>query len=66
MNQPFTTHISPDRTVEAISMPLAGDGENTASNRALHTLRDTVIPATIGHVPGTTVNVGGPSCSRPA
>ncbi|HEX6392622.1 MAG TPA: MMPL family transporter [Acidimicrobiales bacterium] len=59
MNQPFTTRVSPDRTVEVVSMPLAGDGENTASNRALHALRDKVIPETIGHVPGTTVNVGG-------
>jgi RND superfamily putative drug exporter len=59
MNPPITTQISPDRTVEVVSIPLAGDGENTASGRALHTLRDQVIPATIGRVPGTTVNVGG-------
>jgi RND superfamily putative drug exporter len=59
MNQPFTTQTSPDRTVEVVSIPLAGDGENTGSNRALHTLRDQVVPDTIGRVPGTTVNVGG-------
>jgi RND superfamily putative drug exporter len=42
-----------------VSVPLAGDGENTASTQALHTLRAQVIPATIGRVAGTTVNVGG-------
>jgi RND superfamily putative drug exporter len=42
-----------------VSIPLVGDGEDVNSTRALHTLRDQVIPATIGRVPGTTVNVGG-------
>jgi RND superfamily putative drug exporter len=59
MNQPITTQISSDRTVEVVSIPLAGDGENTVSSRALHTLRDQVVPNTIGRVAGTTVNVGG-------
>ena len=59
MNPPITTQISPDHHVAVVSIPLAGDGENTASTRALHTLRSEVIPATIGRVPGTTVNVGG-------
>jgi RND superfamily putative drug exporter len=59
MNQPITTQTSSSRTVEVVSIPLAGDGENAASGRALHTLRDQVVPDTIGRVTGTTVNVGG-------
>jgi RND superfamily putative drug exporter len=64
MNQPITAQISADRTVEVVSIPLAGDGENTASGRALHTLRDVVVPDTIGRVTGTTVNVGGPTAAN--
>jgi RND superfamily putative drug exporter len=64
MNPPVTTQVSPDRRVEVVSIPLAGDGENTASTQALHTLRAQVIPATIGHVTGTTVNVGGLSAAN--
>ena len=59
MNQPISTQISPDGTVAVVSVPLAGNGEDAASTRALHTLRDRVVPATIGRVAGTTVNVGG-------
>jgi RND superfamily putative drug exporter len=59
MNPPFSTELSPDHRVAVVSIPLAGDGENTVSTRALHTLRGEVIPATIGKVAGTAVNVGG-------
>jgi RND superfamily putative drug exporter len=64
MNPPLSTQISADRTTEVVSIPLAGDGENTASGRALHTLRDQIVPNTIGRVPGTTVNVGGPTAAN--
>jgi RND superfamily putative drug exporter len=59
MNQPISVQISPDRDVAVMSIPLAGDGEDVNSTRALQTLRHEVIPATIGRVPGTTVNVAG-------
>jgi RND superfamily putative drug exporter len=59
MNPPISTQISPDRTVEVVYIPLAGDGEDTASTNALHALRDQAIPATVGRVPGITANVGG-------
>jgi len=57
--EPVTTSISPDRTVEEIDIPLAGDGNNSQSTAALAELRDNLIPATIGQVPGATVDVGG-------
>jgi RND superfamily putative drug exporter len=59
MNQPITSQISPDQTVEVVSIPLIGDGEDTTSTNVLHTLRDQIIPSTIGRVPGRTANVGG-------
>jgi uncharacterized membrane protein YdfJ with MMPL/SSD domain len=59
MNQPITFIVNPARTAAIIQVPLVGNGENTASDHALTTLRDTVIPATLGQVPGVRVAVGG-------
>jgi RND superfamily putative drug exporter len=59
MNQPMFEQVSADRRVAVVQIPLAGDGEDAVSTRALHTLRSHVVPNTIGRVPGTTVNVGG-------
>jgi RND superfamily putative drug exporter len=42
-----------------VSIPLAGDGSNSQSTAALATLRDNLIPATIGAVPGATGDVTG-------
>jgi uncharacterized membrane protein YdfJ with MMPL/SSD domain len=57
--QPITTLISPDRTVEEIDIPLAGDGSDSQSRAALAELRDHLIPTTVGQVPTATVQVGG-------
>ncbi|HXF00760.1 MAG TPA: MMPL family transporter [Solirubrobacterales bacterium] len=57
--QPITTDVSPDQTVAQVSIPLAGDGDNSQSTAALAELRDTLIPETIGAVPGATADVTG-------
>jgi RND superfamily putative drug exporter len=57
--QPITTDVSTDHTVAQVSIPLAGDGSNSQSTAALATLRDNLIPATIGAVPGATGDVTG-------
>ena len=57
--QPVTTLINPDRTVEEIDIPLAGDGSDSKSKAALTELRDRLIPSTLGQVPGATADVGG-------
>jgi uncharacterized membrane protein YdfJ with MMPL/SSD domain len=57
--QPITTDVSSDHTVAQVSIPLAGDGSNSQSTAALATLRDRLIPATIGAVPGATGDVTG-------
>jgi RND superfamily putative drug exporter len=59
MFQPVSTEINPGRTVETISISLAGDGSNGASVAALHTLRDRVIPASVGGIPGVEAAVTG-------
>jgi RND superfamily putative drug exporter len=57
--QPITTDVSSDRTVAQVSIPLAGDGDDSESTNALAELRDTIIPATIGAVPGASADVTG-------
>ena len=42
-----------------IGVPLAGNGGDAASNRALLTLRNQVLPATLGRVGGISYNVAG-------
>jgi uncharacterized membrane protein YdfJ with MMPL/SSD domain len=59
MNQPITFVVNPARTAAIIQVPLAGTGEDTTSVHALATLRDKVIPATLGKVPGAQVAVTG-------
>src|SRR4051794_8943797 len=50
---------SADGTVAQIDVPTPGNGTDAASVRGLNELRDTIIPATVGRVEGTSVNVSG-------
>jgi uncharacterized membrane protein YdfJ with MMPL/SSD domain len=50
---------SEDGTVAKIDVPSPGSGTDPASVKALDTMRDDIIPATVGGVDGTTVNVTG-------
>jgi RND superfamily putative drug exporter len=55
MHQPFQLRVNAARDVAVVSVPLSGAGTDSASNRALDTLRGRVIPATVGAVPGVKV-----------
>jgi RND superfamily putative drug exporter len=59
MSEPVTTNTSPDKSVEVVSIPMNGNGTDDTSNAALATLRDDVIPSTIGQVGGVKVDVTG-------
>jgi uncharacterized membrane protein YdfJ with MMPL/SSD domain len=59
MFEPVSTEINPSRTVETVSIALQGDGSNGASVAALQTLRNDVIPASIGRVNGVEAAVTG-------
>jgi uncharacterized membrane protein YdfJ with MMPL/SSD domain len=59
MFQPILVRTSPDRTVADIQIPLAGNGDNSASLAALGTLRDLVLPRTLGKVGGVSYAVAG-------
>jgi len=56
---PFTVTVNRDRTVAEIDFAIAGDGDNSASINALHTLRDTVIPPIADTIPNVEVAVTG-------
>jgi RND superfamily putative drug exporter len=47
--------------VARISIPLAGSGTDATSTKALLTLRNRLLPETIGHVPGVSYAVTGPT-----
>jgi uncharacterized membrane protein YdfJ with MMPL/SSD domain len=54
---------SRDGTVAQITVPTRGTGTDPAAMNALDELRDEIIPATVGKVPQTTVNVSGDAAS---
>jgi uncharacterized membrane protein YdfJ with MMPL/SSD domain len=54
---------SDDGTVARIDIPTRGNGTDAASTNALNELREDIVPATVGQVDGTTVNVGGDAAS---
>jgi uncharacterized membrane protein YdfJ with MMPL/SSD domain len=57
--QPVTVTTNPRHTLAQVDIPLAGDGTDARSEAALARLRDTVVPQTVGKVPGAEVNVTG-------
>jgi len=58
-SSPIETTYSRDGEVAQVKIPMTGDGANHASRAALADLRDEIIPATVGNVSGTSVNVSG-------
>jgi uncharacterized membrane protein YdfJ with MMPL/SSD domain len=54
---------SKDGSVALVSIPTVGSGNNAESEAALDEVRDVIVPATVGSVPGVTVNVSGSAAS---
>jgi RND superfamily putative drug exporter len=61
--RPVTMRVSEDRSVAELRVPLAGDGADDRSNAALAELRERLIPATVGQVPGAEAGVTGDTAS---
>jgi uncharacterized membrane protein YdfJ with MMPL/SSD domain len=59
MNNPIDVEVSDDKTVATVDIPLAGNGTDDVSNAALTTLRDEVLPKTVGQVDGVEYAVTG-------
>jgi uncharacterized membrane protein YdfJ with MMPL/SSD domain len=58
-HQPIQVDTNPAHTVSTVALPLPGDGSDNASKDAVTTLRDTLIPSTLGQVSGVTADVTG-------
>jgi RND superfamily putative drug exporter len=59
VNQPVQVTTHPKQNVVEISVPLAGNGSDSTSRRAVQVLRDDVIPRTLGKVSGARAYVTG-------
>jgi RND superfamily putative drug exporter len=59
MHAPITVEINQDRTVANIAVPIDGDGTDSVSNDSLAQLRNVIVPATVGAVPGAEAGVTG-------
>jgi uncharacterized membrane protein YdfJ with MMPL/SSD domain len=51
--------VSKDGTVAMITIPTRGNGNDATSNAVLASVRDQIIPATVGRVDGVTTDVSG-------
>jgi RND superfamily putative drug exporter len=60
---PADVTYSENGKVALIEVPTAGNGNDDESNAALKRIRDELIPATVGGIDGTTVNVSGNAAS---
>ena len=58
-NEPTSVTVNPQGTIAVVSLPIAGSGTDAASIRALETLRDDVIPKSVGSLAGADVGVAG-------
>jgi RND superfamily putative drug exporter len=59
MHDPITTDVNAARTVANIAIPIDGTGTDAASESALATLRDDLVPTTVGTLPNAEVGVTG-------
>ena len=59
IHPPVTASVIADGRGMVISVPLAGTGSGTVSDDALLTLRDDILPSTVGTVPGVSYAVTG-------
>ena len=59
MNAPINVEASRDNTVATVEIPLAGSGTDATSSAALATLREELLPQTVGAVDGVDYAVTG-------
>ena len=59
LSEPSGVDISPDKTVAIVSLAVKGTGTDAASDYSLETLRDEVVPSTVGKLQGADVAVTG-------
>ncbi len=64
VHPPVTAAVIAGGRGMVISVPLAGNGSGTVSNDALVTLRNDILPSTLGRVPGVSYAVTGDTASN--
>ena len=64
MKGPIEIEASRDNTVATVDIPLAGSGTDAVSQAALATLRDELLPNTVGKVDGVEYAVTGTTAAR--
>ena len=57
--EPITVSVNTDATVANITVPIAGNGTDAASNASFRMLRDEVVPETVGALPEAEAGVTG-------
>ena len=57
--EPITVDVNEAGTVANITVPIAGNGTDAASNASFRMLRDEVVPETVGALPDTQAGVTG-------
>jgi len=59
MSGPIDVDVNPAHTVARVTIPLQGNGTDAKSTAALKTLRNEILPATVGKLPDATYAVTG-------
>jgi RND superfamily putative drug exporter len=59
MHEPITVDVNDEGTVATIALPVDGKGMDAESEAALATLREEIVPATVGALPNAEVGVTG-------
>jgi uncharacterized membrane protein YdfJ with MMPL/SSD domain len=59
MYRPITVEVNSAGTVADITIPIAGNGTDTASKAAFHLLRETIVPKTVAALPNVDAGVTG-------
>ena len=59
MRRPIVVDVNATHTVARVTIPVVGNGTDARSTAALLTLRNQILPATVGKLPGATYAVTG-------
>ena len=59
MHEPISIEVNKQGTVANIAIPIDGNGTDSVSNASLAQLREQIVPATVGAVPGAEAGVTG-------
>ena len=63
MHEPITVDVNDDATVASITVPIEGKGTDSTSQASLATLREDIVPATVGALPDVEAGVTGLTAS---